>query len=200
MKTRKTTDLFWGKQLCLLAGLIAFSCTSHAEGLNSAVDDFSNATFNNVGLPRQFINDTVAGGGTITEQDVSKGVISAKGELIPPRGQPGWASIVLPLDFQGLPQDASAFDGVRLLVKINTGSISVSANSTEVNNFDYHAAPVTASADGKFHEVKIPFAAMKRTWSEQTQLNPKTINSLSIIAYSLEKSAFDFAVDEVSFY
>lgn len=108
--------------------------------------------------------------------------------------------MVLPLDSQSLPKDASAFEGVRLLIKINSGSMSISANSTEITNFDYHAAPIAVAADDKFHEVKIPFAAMKRAWSEQTPLNTKTINSLSIVAFGLQKSAFDFAVDEVSFY
>jgi hypothetical protein len=48
--------------------------------------------------------------------------------------------------------------------------------------------------------VKIPFTSMKRAWSEQTQLNTKTITSFSISAYGLQKSAFDFEVDEVSLY
>ncbi len=37
-------------------------------------------------------------------------------KLLPPRGQPGWASTVLLLDPQGLPRDASAYEGIRLLV------------------------------------------------------------------------------------
>jgi hypothetical protein len=187
------------KHLSLVA-MFTFSCASFGANLNPLIDDFSDATNNNLGIPRHFLNDTVAGGATTTAQEVSKGVIAAKGEITPPRGQPGWASMILPLDAHSLPQDASAFEGIRLLISINTGNISISANSTEVTNFDYHAAPVTVTADGKFHEVKIPFAAMKRVWSEQTPLNTKTINSISIAAYGMEKSTFDFALDEVSFY
>ena len=85
-------------------------------------------------------------------------------------------------------------------VKIHTGSLSVSANSTDITNFDYHTAVVMASADGRFHEINLPFDSMKRTWSEQTQLNTKTINSLSIVAFSLNKAPFDYAIDDVSFY
>jgi hypothetical protein len=183
-----------------LVAILTFSSASFGGGLSPLIDDFSDATNNNLGIPRQFLNDTLAGGSTTTAQEVVQGIITAKGEIIPPRGQPGWASMVLPLDSQSLPKDASAFEGVRLLIKINSGSMSISANSTEITNFDYHAAPITVMADGKFHEVKIPFAAMKRAWSEQTPLNTKTINSLSIVAFGLQKSAFDFAVDEVSFY
>ena len=183
-----------------LVAILTFSSASFGGGLSPLIDDFSDATNNNLGIPRQFLNDTLAGGSTTTAQEVVQGTITAKGEIIPPRGQPGWASMIFPLDSQSLPKDASAFEGVRLLIKINSGSMSISANSTEITNFDYHAAPITVMADGKFHEVKIPFAAMKRAWSEQTPLNTKTINSLSIVAFGLQKSAFDFAVDEVSFY
>lgn len=183
-----------------LAAILTFSSASFGGGLSPLIDDFSDATNNNLGIPRQFLNDTLAGGSTTTAQEVVQGTITAKGEIVPPRGQPGWASMILPLDSQSLPKDASAFEGVRLLIKINSGSMSISANSTEITNFDYHAAPIAVAADGKFHEVKIPFAAMKRAWSEQTPLNTKTINSLSIVAFGLQKSAFDFAVDEVSFY
>jgi hypothetical protein len=198
MKTHKKTA-FLSKPLSL-AALLAFSCVSFAGSMNSVIDDFSDAKNNNLGIPRIFLNDSIAGGSTTTQQEISKGILLVKGDIIPPRGQPGWASVALPLAAQNQPQDASAFEGVRLLIKINTGSLSISANSTEVTNFDYHAAPAAVTADGKFHEIKIPFASMKRAWSEQTPLNAKTINSISITAYGLEKSAFDFAVDEISFY
>jgi hypothetical protein len=107
---------------------------------------------------------------------------------------------VLFLNAKGLPQDASRFEGVRLLIKVDNGSISVSANSAEVTNFDYHAAMVTVQSDGKFHEVKVPFISMKRAWSEQTQLNSETISSLSIVASGIQKTLVDFEVDEVGFY
>lgn len=199
MNPQKTGHLIVAKYL-FLATLLSFSCTSMGGSLSPVIDDFSDATNNNLGIARQYLNDTLAGGSTTTTQEVAQGIITATGEIIPPRGQPGWASIVLPLDPHSLPQDASTFEGVRLLIKINGGNVSISANSTEITNFDYHAAPITVTADGKFHEIKIPFTAMKRAWSEQTPLNTRTLNSLSIVAFGLQKSAFDFALDEVSFY
>ena len=131
---------------------------------------------------------------------MDEGVLSAKGEIVPPRGQPGWASAVLLLDPQGLPQDASAFEGIRLLVRVNKGNLSVSANSSEITNFDFHAALVTRQSDDEFHEVKIPFSQMKRAWSEQTPLNTKTLTSLSLVAFGMQKGNFDFEIDEISFY
>ena len=171
-----------------------------AGDLNPTIDDFSDPDNNSLGIERQFINDTVAGGQTRMEHGFEEGVFSAKGEISPPRGQPGWASTVLILEAQGLPQDASAYEGIRLLVRVNKGNLSISANSSEITNFDYHAARVTRQSDGEFHEVMIPFTQMKRVWSEQTELNTKTLTSLSIVAADIQQGSFDFEIDEVSFY
>jgi len=187
-------------KLAAIVALFSISCFSIGDSLNPLIDSFSDPENNSLGNPRQFVTDTVAGGNTTAEQQVSKGVLLVKGEIVPPRGQPGWASSVLLLDPQGLAKDASAFDGLVLRVKLTKGSLSVSANSTEVTNFDYHAAPIAVKADGNFHELKIPFSSMKRAWSEQTALNSKTIASFSIVAFGLQKESFEFELDDISFY
>ncbi len=169
-------------------------------GLDSKIDDFSHATQNSLGYPRQFLDDKTAGGKTQTRHQIKKGVLSAKGDIAPPRGQPGWASIVLLLDPLGLPQDASAYRGIRLRIRVNQGNISVSANSSEIQNFDYHAATIPARSGGKFQDVKIPFRKMKRAWSAQTKLNTKTLSSISLVAFGVQKGRFDFEVDEIAFY
>jgi hypothetical protein len=199
MKLSRKTVLNLGR-LFSIASLLAYSSISLAGELTAVVDDFSNAQSNNLGIPRQFLDDKVAGGQTQTEIEVSGGKLHIKGEIIPPRGQPGWASSVLLLNEKGLPQDASKFEGVRILIKLDKGSISVSANSAEVTNYDYHAAMILVKSDGEFHEVKIPFTSMKRAWSEQTELNTATISGLSIVAFGMQPTHFDFEVDEVSFY
>ncbi len=181
------------------AVLLAASSSSFAAELNAPIDDFSQ-TKNSLGLERQYVSDAVAGGGTTTEQTLKEGILSVKGNILPPRGQPGWASTVLPLGPEGQAQDASPFKGIRLLIKVNAGNISITANSTQVSNFDYHTKPIAVATDGKFHEVKVPFSAMKRTWSEQTALNTQTLHSLSIVAFSPQKGTFDYAIDAISFY
>ncbi len=183
-----------------LAALMAAPDHGIAEGLVSLVDDFNNAEVNSMGVPRQFLNDSMAGGGTSMTPKVADGILSVSGDIAPPRGQPGWASSVLILDPEGLPKDVSAFTGIRLLIKVNKGMLSVSANSTDVTNFDYHAAPIQAKSDGEFHEIKVPFKSMKRAWSEQTALNTRTIASLSIVAFDVQNGSFDFELDEVGFY
>ena len=185
--------------------IIAAICLT---GLNSAIagtleptiDDFSDPNINSLGIARLFVDDTSAGGQTSTQHSVDGGVLSAKGEILPPRGQPGWASAVFLLDPQGLAKDASAYEGIRLLVRLNKGKLSVSANSSEITNFDYHAAQVTPQSDGRFHEIRIPFSEMRRAWSEQTPLNTKTLTSLSLVAFDVQIGDFDFEIDEISFY
>jgi hypothetical protein len=183
-----------------IASVLAYSSFSFSDELSPVVDDFNNVDSNNLGIARQYLDDKMVGGQTSTEIDVSGGKLHIKGEIVPPRGQPGWASSVLLLNARNLPQDASKFEGVRLLVKVDKGSISVSANSAEVTNFDYHSAMVSVKSDGKFHEVRIPFTSMKRAWSEQTELNSTTISSLSIVAFGIQKTPFDYKIDEVGFY
>ena len=164
------------------------------------VDDFSDSKKNSLGIDRQFIDDSSTGGGTKTEYSIQDGVLSAKGEIIPLRGQPGWASTALILNPEGLPQDVSAYQGIRLLVRVNQGTLSVSVNSSEIENFDYHATAVASQPGDEFHEVKVPFTQLKRAWSAQTKLNTKTVTSLSLVAFGVQKGSFDFDFDEISFY
>jgi hypothetical protein len=199
MKLSNKTVLNLGR-LFGIASLLAYSNISLASELAKVVDDFSDAQINSLGIPRQFMDDKMAGGKTQTDIKISEGKLHITGKIVPPRGQPGWASSVLLLNDKGLPQDASKFEGVRLLIKLDKGSISVSANSAEVTNYDYHAAMVAVKSDGKFHEVKIPFTSMKRAWSEQTKLNTATISGLSIVAFGMQPTHFDYELDEVSFY
>ena len=164
------------------------------------IDDFSDPKANSLGIDRVFIDDTTAGGRTTTQHSVENGVLNVKGDLLPARGQPAWSSVALPLNAQGLPEDASAYEGVRLIVRVNKGNLSLSANSTEITNFDFHASTVTPANDGEFHEVKIPFAKMKRAWSAQTKLDTSTLNGLSLVAFGLQQGSYDFDFDEVGFY
>ncbi|MEX0320917.1 MAG: CIA30 family protein [Puniceicoccaceae bacterium] len=187
-------------RIATTVALLTISLNGFAADLGPTVDDFSDPVKNSLGIDRQFLDDTTAGGQTKVQHSVKDGVLAAKGDITPPRGQPGWASTILLLDPMGLPQDASEYEGIRLLIRINKGNLAVSANSSEITNYDYHAAPLVRQADGEFHEVKIPFKSMKRAWSEQVPLNTKTLSSISLVAVDLQKGSFDFEVAEVSFY
>jgi len=164
------------------------------------IDDFSDPETTSLGIDRQFITDAVAGGASSIAHRIAGGILHADGEIKPPRGQPGWASTIFLLDRLGMPQDASQWTGIRLRVKRIEGNLSISANSAEVENFDYHAAVVTCPADGAFHEIHIPFESLRRAWSEQTPLDTTTLLSVSLVAFGMRPGSFAFEVDEIAFY
>jgi hypothetical protein len=198
MKTRITSSSLF--RSASLGALFLLGQLTASASTPSVVDDFSSAETTSIGAPRIVINDASIGGTSHLEQSVTDGVLSAKGEIAPARGQPGFVSMVLPLANPGEAMDLSEYEGIRIRVRIGSGTLSISANSNEVQNFDYHTAVVTRSADGDFHEVRIPWSKMRRVWSEQTSLNPATINSLSLVAAHTQKSTFSYEVDEVGFY
>lgn len=176
------------------------SVSGVAGEITMLVDDFSDADASSLGTPRLFIDDTSAGGATQARQEITDGVLSVTGVLSPPRGQPGWASAVLLLKPDGQPADIGSFDGVSLKLRIRSGNLSLSVNSTEVDNFDYHSAQVVVPTDGEFHEVRLSFESLRRAWSSQTDLNLESIASLSIVAFGMRKGPVDFEVDEIGFY
>ncbi len=188
--------------LTLTVGLLTLvpGATLVEAAFPAVVDDFNNADATTIGAPRLVIGDDSMGGKSSLEHTIADGVITASGKIAPARGQPGFVSLVLPLAGPGEGADLSDYQGIRLRLRVTNGNLSVSANSTEVTNYDYHAASITRSTDGEFHEVLIPWTQLKRAWSEQTKLNPATINSLSLVAAAMQPSAFAYEIDEVGFY
>jgi len=200
MNTKQSITRIASKAIALLALFAVSQTAAVANNQESVIDDFSDPQVNSLGVDRLFLDDTTAGGQTVVSNTVKDGLLTIKGEIVPARGQLGWASAALLLDAQGAPQDVSEYEGIRLVIRIKEGNLSVSANSADVKNYDYHAALVTRHGDGEFHEVKIPFSSMKRAWSEQTPLNTETIQSISLVAFGMQPCSFAFEVDEVSFY
>ena len=171
-----------------------------AAAAPAVVDDFSAVDNTLNGAPRLVITDQQMGGQSRATTAVSDGVMAVTGELRPGRGAPGFVSIPLLLAADAQPQDATGYTGVRLRVKVAGGILTVQAASAAVTNFDYHTSAPITRGDGEYQEVKIPFAAMKRAWSEQTPLDPSTLTSVNLVAAGMAPGAFSYVVDEVGFY
>lgn len=192
------------RSAAILAGLAALASPTLALAADSAaasalLDDFSNAERSSVGATRLLIDDQGIGSQSSATQSCADGVVTVKGSLAPGRGVPAFISYVFLATPDGKPRDLSAFEGVRLRLKVTTGTISVQAGSSEITNYDYHSSPLTLRGT-EFQEVRVPFKAMKRAFSEQTALNLKTIVSINLVAFGMAKSDFSYAVDEISFY
>jgi hypothetical protein len=163
------------------------------------LDDFSDAQRNSKGIQRLLFDDKAIGGQSRARQKCEKGVLAVEGELIPARGSPAYISLVSLLSLDGKTYDLSDYQGVRLRVKINQGTLSVQVGSSEIQNYDFHAgSPMVRKPE--FQEMRIPFSAMKRGWSEQTPLNLKTVTSVNLVAVALAKDTFSYEVDEIGFY
>jgi len=165
----------------------------------ASLDSFDEAAVTALGTPRLVFNDKDLGGTSTAKQEFSDGVMSVAGKIVPGRGQPGFISLVLLLSPQGQPQDLSEYEGIRLRVKVTKGNLSVVAASSEIQNFDYHTTALSRTG-GEFKEVRIPFAEMKRVWSEQRSLNLETITSINLVAAGVQPGDYAYEVDEVGFY
>lgn len=163
------------------------------------IDDFSNPTQTARGAGRLLFDDKGAGSQSNATQRCEKGVLIVQGELKPGRGAPAFISIPLLLSADAKPQDVSAYTGVRLRVKIVQGTLTVQVSTADIDNFDYHAAPVVAQR-GAFAEVRVPFADMKRAWSPPTAINLKLVTSVNFVAFAMAPGAFAYEVDEIAFY
>jgi hypothetical protein len=104
------------------------------------------------------------------------------------------------LSANGAAKDLSAYQGVRMRVKVTKGILCVQVGSSEIQNYDFHtSAPITGKR-GEFSEVRIPFKDLKRAWSEQIALNLKSITSINLVSFGMAKDAFAYEVDEIGFY
>lgn len=164
------------------------------------LDDYSDPARNQNGVERLLIDDSTAGSKSQATLTCENGVLSVKGDLVPGRGVPAFISAVSPLSADGAPQDLSSYEGVRIVVKVIQGILSVQVGSSEIDNFDYHTSAPIAGKPGEFQEVRLPFKEMKRAWSAQTPLNLKSITSINLVSFALAKNAFAYEVDEIGFY
>ncbi len=169
-----------------------------AASAPALIDDFSTATRH--GAERLLFTDKDLGSQSQATQTCVNGVLNVEGELVPGRGVPAFISIPLPLAADMQPRDLSAYEGVRLRVKVKKGILTVQVASADIQNFDYHTSGPVAGKRGEFQEVRLPFKDMKRGWSEQTPLNLKTVTSVNLVAFGMAKDAFAYEVDEIGFY
>ena len=164
------------------------------------LDDYSDAKRNRNGAERLLIDDQSAGSQSRATVKCADGVLSVHGDLVPGRGVPAFISAVSLLSEEGKPKDMTDYQGVRLRVKVLKGTLCVQVATSTVTNFDYHASAPIAGKGGDFQEVRIPFKAMKRAWSEQTALNLETVTSVNLVSFGLARDAFAYEVDEIGFY
>ncbi len=199
MKTPTVSLLCRWTKVAIIVGAVFCALHPYAKaGAPALIDDFSDPMRH--GIQRLLFTDKDLGSQSRATQMCADGVLKIEGELVPGRGVPAFISVPLILTADMQPQDLSAYEGVRLRVKVNKGILSVQVASSEVTNFDYHTGGPVVAKRGEFQEVRLAFKDMKRGWSEQTRLNLKTITSVNLVAFGMAKDAFSYEVDEIGFY
>ena len=184
----------------LAAALAAVPGVARAAAPALLLDDYSDPKLNKNGVERLLIDDKGLGSSSHATQKCQNGVLSVTGDLVPGRGVPAFISLASLLCADGRAKDLSDYEGVRLHVKVTKGILCVQVASSEIHNYDYHtSAPITGKR-GEFQEIRIPFKNMKRAWSEQTALNPKSITSLNLVSFGMMKDSFAYEVSEIGFY
>jgi len=176
------------------------SIALHAATAPRLLDDYADPKKNREGVDRLLMDDQSLGSRSKATQKCEDGVLKVQGELVPGRGVPAFISQVSLLSPDGKAEDLSAYQGVRLRVKVTQGILCVQVGSTEITNFDYHTGAPIAGKRGEFQEVRIPFKDLKRAWSEPVALNLKSVTSVNLVSFGTARDAFAYEVDELGFY
>lgn len=164
------------------------------------LDDYAHPVRNGNGVDRLLIDDRVVGSRSRATQTCTNGVLRVTGDLVPGRGVPAFISQVSLLSADGKPRDLGGYRGVRLRVKVIRGLLCVQVASTAITNFDYHTGTPIAGKGGQWQEVRVPFQDMRRAWSEQVRLDPRTITSVNLVSFGMAPDAFAYEVDDLGFY
>lgn len=197
-KTRIHSLIKFSLRNLLALGLFSFAGTSLATGFPSTLDTFEDPGISSAKTPRLIITDAEMGGSSKAEAVYKEGILRMDGSILPARGQPGFVSLVLLLSPEGKPQNLSGYTGIEIRMRLLKGNLSILAASSEIENFDYHATPVTRSGD--FRVIQVPFKGLKRMWSESTPLNLETITSINIVASGMQPGDFLYEIDSIGFY
>jgi hypothetical protein len=184
----------------LLVGAACLLALAARAAEPALLDDFTDAALTGRGASRFVVDDKGMGSQSHATQRCENGLLIVEGELVPGRGLPSFISVPLLLAADAQPRDLSAYEGVRLRVKLTKGALSVQVSTADIQNFDFHGAPVVGAKRGEFVEVRVPFKAMKRAWSEQTAINLKVATSVNLVAFSLARDTFSYEIDEIGFY
>jgi hypothetical protein len=198
MKAMKSSII--GLTVVAITLLVALGSRSAEAATPLLLDDYSDALRNKNGIERLLIDDKAVGSKSQATQRCENGVITVKGELAPGRGVPAFISEVSLLSADGKPKDLTGYQGVRLRVKVTKGILCVQVGSSDIHNFDYHTSAPLVGKRGEFQEVRVAFKEMKRSWSEQTALNLKSITSVNLVSFGMAKDTFAYEVDEIGFY
>lgn len=163
------------------------------------LDDFESGTLTSaLGTTWRVFRDQAVGGRSTAEVVVAGGMLRVEAAIRPAPGGIGFVELALPLDAAGAPRDVSAFDGVRIRLRVRRGTLALKVQTAEVTNYDHPA--VVISPSDTVQELMLPFSAFGPLWSPPTPWTGRRVLGLALSAGGTETGEVAYEVEEVAFY
>jgi len=163
------------------------------------LDDFESGTLTSaLGTTWRVIRDEAVGGTSTAEVVVRGGALHVEAAIRPAPGGLGFVELALPLDAAEAPRDVSAFDGVRIRLRVRRGTLALKVRTAEVTNYDHPA--VVLGPSETIEELTLPFSEFGPLWSPPIPWTGRRVLGLALSAGGTEASEVAFEVEEIAFY
>ena len=162
------------------------------------LDDFSDSTVSACGRPWRRSLDSVVGSNSTLNTRYEDGQLRVWGTLKPAPGRPAFAQLVLEFDDLGTPFDVTAYEGVRVRIRVVKGPLLLQLLTTGVTNFDYHAVTLPVQPD--MQTLELPFAQFRQLWSPPVKWTGKDVRGVVLSASGFAPVEYEFVVDRLEFY
>ena len=163
------------------------------------LDDFASGTLTSaLGTTWRVVRDEAAGGNSTIEAAVRGGALHVEAAIRPAPGGLGFVEVALPLDGADAPRDVTAYDGVRVRLRVRHGTLALKVQTAEVTNYDYPAVVLEPSA--VVRELELPFSAFAPLWSPPVEWTGRRVLGLAFSAGGVEPAEVAFEVEELALY
>lgn len=163
------------------------------------VDDFSSPTMHPGGASEWNLESDSSFGGTSSVSAVrTGGTMRVRGALAPGNGRPGIAGVTFQFDSAGAPFDVSAFDGVRLRIRVDKGTPTLKLLSAGIRNYDYHTGFLAVKPG--MNTIDIPFASCRQLFSAQVPWTGLDMLGLAVWDVAMTPERYDFTIDSIELY
>jgi len=163
------------------------------------VDSFASDSLRSaLGTTWRVYRDEAVGGASTADVRVSGGTLHVEAAIRPGPGGFGFVELALPLDAAEAPRDVSAFDGVRVRLRVLRGSLALKLRTAEVTNHD-HPAVLVGPSDA-VQELTLPFAAFGPLWSPPVPWTGRRVLGIALSVGGAAAEEVAYEIEELAFY
>lgn len=163
------------------------------------LDDFESGTLTSaLGTAWRVVRDEAVGGTSTAEVAVKDGALHVEAAIRPAPGGLGFVELALPFDAAEAPRDVSAYDGVRVRLRVRRGTLALKVRTAEVTNYDHPA--VLLGPSETIEELTLPFSDFGPLWSPPITWTGRRVLGLALSAGGTEESEIAFEVEKIALY